>query len=352
MRNSVLAAKVIALCVAFSLMATIIVLIFGTIRIEDSNAYNAVFSDVSGLKEGDDVRAVGVAVGRVQRVQRLPDNTIKVEFTLESQVHLTADAQGVIRYKNLVGDRFMEVDQGQAGQLLSAGGTIPVSQTRPALDLDALYNGFTPLFEGLNPQQINQLSASLIATLQGQGGAVGQLLSDVGSFTTSLADRDALIGQLITNLNTVAGAVNARAPELSQLVDQLQRVVSLYAAQRGPIGESLAHINDLTASVESVLRPIRPDIKAAIPQLQKLSQTFAENRDRITSDMRLTNGAQLVEGRLGIYGAHFQFYLCGIQLRIKVPEGPPLKVGGPPTPPQDILTPWIGSGETRRCQYN
>jgi phospholipid/cholesterol/gamma-HCH transport system substrate-binding protein len=88
-----------------------------------------------------------------------------------------------VRYRNLIGDRILELDKGRrSAQPLAAGGTIAIAQTAPAVDLDALLNGFKPLFAGLDPSQINQLSGQLVEVLQGQTtahrppGLVGRLV--------------------------------------------------------------------------------------------------------------------------------------------------------------------------------
>ena len=81
-----------------------------------------------------------------------------------------------IKYRNLVGQRYVALDQG-AGDLdpmLPPGGTIPLDRTTPALDLTALFNGFKPLFQALSPDDVNQLSGEIIQVLQGEGGTVDE----------------------------------------------------------------------------------------------------------------------------------------------------------------------------------
>ncbi|MFD2394497.1 hypothetical protein ACFSSF_12920 [Dietzia aerolata] len=47
---------------------------------------------------------------------------------------------------------------------------MPLAQTAPALDLDALLGGFRPLFRALDPAQVNQLSESIVKVFQGSPG--------------------------------------------------------------------------------------------------------------------------------------------------------------------------------------
>ena len=80
--------------------------------------------------------------------------------------------------------------------------------TPPALDLDALLGGLRPVLKGLDGAKVNELSNAVIELLQGQGGALSNLLATTGSFSQNLAARDQLIGDVITNLNTVLGTID------------------------------------------------------------------------------------------------------------------------------------------------
>ena len=94
----------------------------------------------------------------------------------------------MIRYENLVGDRFMEITSGP-GELrkLSPGSTITREHTQPALDLDALLGGLRPVLKGLDAGKVNTVSNAVMELLQGQGGALSNVLSTTNAFTENLA---------------------------------------------------------------------------------------------------------------------------------------------------------------------
>jgi phospholipid/cholesterol/gamma-HCH transport system substrate-binding protein len=147
--------------------------VFGQLRFgEKTHPYKAEFTNVTGLKNGDFVRIAGVEVGQVKKVAIRRDTTALVEFDADDSVVLTEGSRAVIRYDDLIGGRYLALEEGAGGTAkLNAGGTIPLARTSPALDLDALIGGFRPLFRALDPDQVNALSGQLIAALQGQGGA-------------------------------------------------------------------------------------------------------------------------------------------------------------------------------------
>jgi phospholipid/cholesterol/gamma-HCH transport system substrate-binding protein len=107
------------------------------------DTYHAVFSDVTGLETGDDIRVAGVRVGQVEGI-RIKDRTLaEVTFTVAADRPLLTSTHAVVRYRNLVGQRYVALTEGTGdGTRLRPGGTIPLSRTQPALDLNALLNGF------------------------------------------------------------------------------------------------------------------------------------------------------------------------------------------------------------------
>lgn len=336
MRSPANLIKVLALVVTTGLLSALLVAVFGNIRYQDENTYRAVFADVSGMHGGEDVRAAGVPIGQVKDLAAQRDHTVLVTFSVRRAVALTTGSQAVIRYKNLTGDRYLELTAGSGGPL-APGGTIPLRQTAPALNLDELYNGFAPLFEGLQPDQVNELSGSLISVLQGQSGAVDSLLANLGPLTSRLADRDRVIGQLIDNLNQVLGTVNARTPQLSDLITQVQQLVSGLAADRDPIGQSFGKISDVSRTVADLATDARPQVAGTVTQLDRLAALLNAGRGTLQQDLDTfpDNLARL--GRAGSHGSAFNFYICAIRLRLTGPDG------------NAIMTPFVSSG-VARCQ--
>ena len=225
--------KVIVFAVVMLLVAAGLVLVFGQFRFASSQDYHAIFSDATRLKGGNKVRIAGVNVGTVKDVKLNPDNSVDVAFDIDKRYQMYTSTRALIRYENLVGDRYLEIASGP-GELrkLPAGGTINKNHTEPALDLDALLGGLRPVLKGLNGEKINQVSNAIIELLQGQGGALSNLLSSTGSFSQALADRYQVISDVIHNLNTVLATVDEKSAEFNSSVDELQKLVTGLAQGR------------------------------------------------------------------------------------------------------------------------
>ncbi|WP_306317576.1 MULTISPECIES: MCE family protein [unclassified Streptomyces] len=293
----------------------------GNLSGDDEDTYHAVFSDVTGLEDGDDVRVAGVRVGQVEDI-RIKDRTLaEVTFTVTADRPLLRGTGAVIHYRNLVGQRYVALTEGAGDRTrLAPDGTIPLSRTRPALDLNTLLNGFKPLFAALSPRDVNQLATEIVRTLQGEGGTVDSLLTHTASLTTTLANRDKLIGSVIDNLNTVLKTLDERGARFAGLLKQLRRVVSGLAADRGPIGESLVGIGDLTAATSGLLKDARPPLKDDIAGLGRLAGTLDDNDKTVEGVLRrLPNKLNKLTGTAS-YGSWFNFYLCDFDGRIVLPR--------------------------------
>src|SRR6202012_2508640 len=122
---------------------------------------------------------------------------------------------------------------------LPPNGTINSQHTQPALDLDALLGGLRPLIKGLDADKVNTISGAVIQLLQGQGGALSNVLADTSAFSSALGQRDQLIGDAITNLNTVLGTIDQKSAQFSASVDQLQQLISELAKNKDSIAGAI-----------------------------------------------------------------------------------------------------------------
>ena len=282
-------------------------------------AYKALFTDVTGLVVGDDVRISGVRVGEVRKIEVLPSATAQVTFSVDDDIPLATSVRVKLRYRNLVGQRYLALYEGPGGgQVLRPGGVIPHTQTTPALDLTVLFNGFRPLFTALTPAEVNRLSYQIIQVLQGEGGTVASLLRRTASLTNTLADRDAVIGRVITNLNAVLSTLDEREESLDQTIVALQRFVSGLAGDRAAIGQALANLGDLTSATGELLGDARPALAADVAELGALAGTLNDNAAVIDRTLQRLPDRFSSLTRVASYGSWFNFYLCDFDGRVTV----------------------------------
>jgi phospholipid/cholesterol/gamma-HCH transport system substrate-binding protein len=280
--------------------------------VSGKTGYRAVFTDVTGLTVGSDVDIAGVRVGQVTSISVYHRNLALVAFNMQAGRTLPASATATIRYLNLVGQRYIELGQGTGpvNRTLPAGGTIPLSQTTPALNLTVLFDGFQPLFQALSPGDVNKLSSDIIEVFQGESPNITALVASIGSLTNALATRDQVIDQVIDNLNSVITTVSSRDSELSGLVTSLQELVSGLAANRQPIGQAISAIGSLTSATAGLLQVARPPLKSDITQLQRLASNLADNSGAVNTFLEDLPVKMADIARLASYGSWLNFFLC------------------------------------------
>lgn len=93
----------------------------------NTTSYSAVFTDVLGLRIGDDVRMAGVRVGRIDKIDFTDNYIAKVDFQIEARQHLTDTTKALVRYQNLIGQRYLALAPGTG-----EGAVVPMRLADPA----------------------------------------------------------------------------------------------------------------------------------------------------------------------------------------------------------------------------
>jgi phospholipid/cholesterol/gamma-HCH transport system substrate-binding protein len=321
----------VAVC---GVVAVALFAVFAQWRFQPGQTYTADFTNISGLKENDLVRIAGVEVGKVKHISMGPGHILAVEFSADDTVVLSQGTKALIRYENLLGDRYLELEEGVGGVArLKPHQTIPVERTEPALDLDALIGGFRPLFRALDPVQVNNLTGQLIQAFQGQGEAIGSFLSQTAALTDTLANRDEVIGQVIVNLNTVLASVGSQSQEFDKTVSSLAALIDRLAARKGDISVALAYGDAAAGTIADLLHQVRPPVAETVAQSDRANSIVVADHDYVDNLLNTLPDAYKVLARQGMYGDFFTFYLCDAVLKLNGKGGQPVyvKVAGQTT---------------------
>jgi len=301
--------------------------IFSQLRFVERGTFSAEFSNVSGLETGNFVRIAGVEVGKVQAVDIRADNTAVVSFTVDNSVVLTQGTRAVIRFADLIGGRYLALQEGVGGtQRLPDGATIPLDRTAPALDLDALIGGFRPLFRALDPDQVNALTGQLIGALQGQGATVKSFLSTTASLTNTLADRDQLIGEVIVNLNTVLGSLGGQSEQFDKAVTSAAELVKGLAARKEDISNAIAYANASAATLADLLAQARPPLQKVVHETDRTAGLVVADHAYMDNLINTLPDAYQALNREGMYGDFFSYYLCDAVLKMNGKGGQPVYI--------------------------
>lgn len=306
--------------VFFATSALLILLLANTLADDVGGTvgeYHAEFADVSGLRSGDDVRVAGVQMGKITSidVDTSTGSTAMVTFTLRDDQPLLTNTNLVMRYQNLLGQRYLSLVQpAKRGDKLEEGATVPISRTSPGFDLTALLNGFRPLFDVLEPEDVNKLATSVIKVLQGEGGTVAGLLDQTAQLTNFLADRDDLFAAVFDDLTPVLVDLAGQGDELRSTIRRLTTFMSGLARHRKAFGSTIDDISEVIDTSEAFLRSVRAPLAADVDKAKELLRMFASEKQGLAGAIGGFGGLMETLSRTMSYRNALTFYLCDLDL--------------------------------------
>lgn len=111
----------------------------GNVSLLGADAYvlYARFTSVSGLRVGNSVEMLGLEIGRVSGLTMDQDNQqAVVELKVNHDIQIFDDAIASIKTAGLIGNKYVSIDAGGAGERLQPGQTI--RDTHPSIDIGEL----------------------------------------------------------------------------------------------------------------------------------------------------------------------------------------------------------------------
>lgn len=332
------AVKVAAFTVVSILLLMLLVNTMSNGVTGDKSEFKAEFADVSGLRVGDDVKAAGVRVGQVTGIETTEDGAM-VDFVLVDEQKIYDTTQVIMRYQNLLGQRYLQLrEEGPRGDELEDGATIEQYvtvngrrewRTDPGFDLTELLNGFRPLFEILQPADVNQLATSMIKVLQGEGGTIEGLMQQTAELTNFVADRDDVLGEVMTNLTPVLQNLAGKGGELRATVIEFKNLMNALARDRKSIGASIDGISQLVGATTSLLREVKVPMTRTTDRLAAVAEMFADSRAGLEDSLEAFGVIFESLGRAGSYENALNVYVCSFAFALGDTEINPAGGNGP-----------------------
>ncbi|MGW0021468.1 MlaD family protein [Rhodococcus sp. NPDC003382] len=192
-----------------------------------THSFTAEFSDVSGLGVNGDIRTRGVRIGKVgsiELIERDGKTIAEVEFTMEEPYELTDTTTLAVKYQNLTGVRYIDVD------FRDGSGTpvdrLPLESTKSSFDITSLFNGLQPVLATMSTEEINRFTENAIALLQGDGGGLKPMLDDAQHLADLASDREQVIATLVDNLARISDSMGGRSGNVTDFITAVRQPIS------------------------------------------------------------------------------------------------------------------------------
>jgi phospholipid/cholesterol/gamma-HCH transport system substrate-binding protein len=236
-----------------------------------SYTLTAAFDDVTGLLVDDNVKVAGVVVGKVTGVRTEAGHAVVTLEIDDDHADIPKDSAAAIRWRNLIGQRYVYLYPGTSAEALGEGDAI--AETASVVDLGELFNRLGPIVGSIDPAQVNDFLETITSALDGREDKVGQALDDLATLTTGLATRDEAIQRLITNLDTVAQTVNRRDAQIETMLQNLITLSNTFGDNTATLDAALVQLGSFGAELDSLLETNSEEIDRLLGNLAQVTDT-------------------------------------------------------------------------------
>jgi phospholipid/cholesterol/gamma-HCH transport system substrate-binding protein len=278
--------KVLVFTLLSAILTGLLLVKIGNMRLfSHTYSLEAVFADATGIFRGDAVKLAGVDVGRVDSAH-IEDGKAIVKFNLDEDVKLTKDSLVALRWRNVLGQRFMYVYPGTgAGPPLEDGDRVPLSQTQTAGDIGQFLNRLGPVLQAIDADKANAFLDAINTALAGNEANIQSLLTDGATLATQLADMDDQIRSLLTSANTILSTYASQDEALGAIVDNLDLVAARLNDMTADINSLLVNFSDVQEQLNRLLVENRENIDVSLKSLRTVARTLADNKKQLETTL-------------------------------------------------------------------
>jgi phospholipid/cholesterol/gamma-HCH transport system substrate-binding protein len=276
--------------IAFSILSLVLTVALG-VKIGNlkpfSRSYrlDAVFANASGVFKGDAVKLAGVDVGRVVGAE-IENGRALISFTVSNRVQLPRDSVVALRWRNVLGQRFLYLYPGRdRTRFFEDGDRVPLSNTENAGDLGQFLNQLGPILRAIDPEKANAFLDAMNTALVGNEAAVRQLLDNGGVLASRLGEMDREIRTLVSSSDTVMSTYAKQNRDIEMIIDDLNVLGARLEGMTGDLNSFVVNFAQVQKQLEKLLRENRGNIDGSLSNLQAVSGLLARNKGRLAQTL-------------------------------------------------------------------
>lgn len=276
----------------------------------DTYMINAEFTDATGILNGDAVKIAGVEIGKVVGFE-VEEGVATIQMEIQEDVDIPTNAAVDIKFLNLLGQRVVNVlePEDPSSESLADGATIPIQQTRPALDLSVVFNNLRPLIQSTNPEEINTVSRAILKVFKGREDQFAGILGNVGELTKTLADRDQRLARLVEDLDDVTVILNGQKGNIKASLSEFTEFMETLADLTPQIERTVDNLTTASGKFGSLIERNRVNLEQDLQDLATLLAIVNDNLgplDRIAKNLK---EVLLSTARTHGYGEWYNLYI-------------------------------------------
>ncbi|MCV7301253.1 MCE family protein [Mycobacterium barrassiae] len=252
------------------------------------------FENSIGLFPGDDVRILGVPVGKVAKIEPQPER-VKIWFWIDGEYKVPADVNAVILSPQLVTGRAIQLTPAYStGPTLGDGAEIPQSRTAVPVEWDDIRDQLQRLNELLQPttpggvSTLGEFINTAADNLRGQGTTIRDTVIKLSQTISALSDHSGDIFATFKNLSTLVSALHDITGLLEQLNRNLSAVTGLLADDPNKVGQTMEDLNAVVGDLGSFAADNREALGTTSDKLASVTTTLVDSIDDIEQALHIT----------------------------------------------------------------
>ncbi|MBB5917817.1 phospholipid/cholesterol/gamma-HCH transport system substrate-binding protein [Nocardia transvalensis] len=262
-----------------------------------TDSFTAEFPSATGLYAGDEVKVMGVAVGRIDAIEPAGDK-VRVRFHVDKDRPVPAGAKAVVMSPNLVSSRFVQLTPVYTGgPKLADGATIPLGRTAVPVEWDQIKTQLQRLATALGPTDtdprgpLGQIVDTAAADLRGAGPSLHETLTTLSAAMKTLSEGRGDLVSIVANLQTFVTALSQSGQQIVAIDNRLATVSTLLADNRGDMGDALAGLDGALGEVTRFVADNRARLGGSVDGLSAVAGTLAQQRDGLAQVLHVAPNA-------------------------------------------------------------
>ncbi|MGY2121929.1 MCE family protein [Nocardia gipuzkoensis] len=247
----------------------------------------AYFSSTSGLYAGDDVRVLGVKVGRIDAIEPGADR-VKVTMTLDRGIDVPADPKAVIISPSLVSARFIQIAPAYTGgPKLADDGVIPIEHTAVPVEWDDIKAELSKLATALGPVgddkqgSFGRFVDTAADNLDGNGQRFRDTLRELSATLSTLSDGRTDLFGTVRNLQKFVEVLSASNEQIVQFGGRLASVSSVLAGVSTDLGAGLDNLDAAIVDVRRFIDGSGAELTEGVQRLADATQVLVDKRPEL-----------------------------------------------------------------------
>ena len=286
-------AKLIGAIAGVAALILAVVVVVRVVVAAPQNTVVGYFASSTGIYVGDDVRILGVPVGRVEKIEPQPDSTM-ITFSVDRDYKVPADAKAAILSPSLVSARSIALVPGYTGgPSLDDGAVIPIDRTAVPVEWDDFREQIDKLTDSLGPADGETSSApgelidTAAANLRGEGLTVNSTLTEMSEALSILGDKSTDIFSTMRNLQVFVSALSSSSDLMAQLNAQLADVSTLLANEPNEVAQATTALDSAIVDVETFVADNRDRVSTTTAQLTSVTTALQQSKSDLEQTLHI-----------------------------------------------------------------